>query len=111
MRIFPERPVLRLFVINGVMGAVIGMVLASIFIFGDFFGLYQTMQRSIGVIAGWAMLSYVFACTFAGLAMATAVMLHWDRGDDDDDKGGGLGSRADDAPGFQAVPVRVRSGH
>lgn len=108
MRIFPERPVLRLFLVNGIMGAILGTVLASIFVFGDFFGLRGTMERSIGVLAGWAMLSYVFACSFAGLSMATAVMLHWDRRDDDDDSSGGLGSRADDDLRLQTVPVRVR---
>ncbi len=110
MRIFPERPVLRLFVLNGAMGAVLGSVLASALVIGDIGGLRGIMAASIGVLAGWAMLAYVFACTFAGLAMATAVMLHWDRSDDDDDSDGGLTSRADDVMQLQAIPVRVKTG-
>lgn len=109
MRIFPERPVLRIFLINGIMGAVLGTVLASIFVFGDVVGLRGVMERSIGLFAGWALLSYVFACTFAGLAMATAIMLHWGNKDDDDDSDGGLRSRVDDNIGLQAIPVRVRN--
>ncbi len=107
MRIFPERPILRLFLINGIMGAVLGVVLASCFVAANIFGLKDTMAHSIGVFSGWLLLSYVFACSFAGLTMATAVMLHWDRRDDDDDQDGGLRSPANNQA-FQAIPVRVR---
>ncbi len=107
MRIFPERPVLKLFLINGIMGGSLGVLLATAFVFGNFFGLREIMASSIGVPAGWALLAYVFACTFAGLAMATAIMLHW--GEDDDDSDGGLTSRATEAMHLEPVPIRVRA--
>lgn len=105
MQIFHKQPILRLFVINGAMGAGLGVFLASALVYGDVNGLHGIMAQSVGVIAGWALLSYAFACTFAGLAMATAIMLHWDR-DEKNGSGGGLSIPADSR--LQRVPAYAR---
>jgi|GEM_PF-1464715 len=105
-QIFHKRPVLGLFVINGAMGAGLGVLLASALVYGDVNGLQVMMAQSVGIFAGWAMLSYAFACTFAALAMATAIMLHWGR-EEKDGSGGGLSIPADNR--LQRVPAYARS--
>ncbi len=85
--------------VNGAMGAGLGVLLAVAFVAADLAGLGSLMGRSIGVLPGFALLAGLFGVAFAFMAAATAVMLI--RSLPERDNGG-------PTPALVPVPVRVR---
>src|SRR3712207_2457218 len=65
---------LRLLFGNGVVGAALGVLLATMLVVNDISGFAELMRASIGVPAGWALFAILFGVGFGFSAMATAMM-------------------------------------
>jgi hypothetical protein len=66
---------LRWLIQNGLAGAALGVLLATVLVISNLSALATIMRASIGVPAGWALLALLLGTGFGFSAMATAVML------------------------------------
>lgn len=65
----------RFLVINGTIGVLAGLSLSTALIAANIADLADLLRASIGVPAGWALLSAAFGSGYGFIAVATAIML------------------------------------
>lgn len=116
MRSLWHEPLIRLFVVNGLLGVGFGLAIAAVLVAVDFRDVGTLAATQDNGFVAIVMLATGLAVTCGGAAIATAVMLlPWE---DDDASGGGSGGsgggggrdeRARRA--VSLVPVRVRGRH
>lgn len=99
-------PVIRMILINWVLGACIGVAFAAVLLAADVAGIRGLIMGSGVSIPALALLFGGFSITFAGVIAATAIMLMNDG--DVDHGGGGGGFRKAPAPELVRVAVRRR---
>ncbi|MBX9757658.1 MAG: hypothetical protein K2Y29_02700 [Beijerinckiaceae bacterium] len=97
-------PLVRMLVINWIMGACMGVAFAAVLLAADVAGMRSLIMGTDLAIPALALLFGGFAITFGGVIAATAVMLMNDK---DDDRDGGHGFQLRPIP--VRVPVRVRA--
>ena len=99
----PERdPLIRMVIVNLIVGAFMGVAFAALLMAADVAGI-RTLILGVSVsLPALALLFGGFAITFGGVVAATAVML---MNEDDDSSGRGGGDRFK----LEPVPVRVRA--
>lgn len=68
-------PVVRLVVVNWLLGMVLGLLAAGLVFWLDLGGLRSLLLQSDFALAGFALLFVSFAATFGGLVCGTAVMM------------------------------------
>lgn len=98
-------PLVRMMVVNWILGAGFGVAFAALLLAGDVGGLGSLMRSTQETGAALVLLFGGFAITFGAAVAATAIMF---LPRDDDDRDGGLGARATYPSAL--VPVRVRAG-
>ena len=91
-----ESRMIRFLVANGGIGLAFGLLLSGLLVWQDVHGIAGLMESSIGVGGGTLILASLFGPGFAGIAIATGVML--------------LGRPERGPAGPRPVPVRVRRG-
>lgn len=115
MRSLWQEPLIRLFVVNGLLGVGFGLAIAAVLVAVDFRDVGTLAATQENGFVAIVMLAMGLAVTCGGAAIATAVMLlPWE---DDDGSGGGSGGgggrdeRERRAVSLVPVPVRVRGRH
>jgi hypothetical protein len=83
----------RFLVANGGIGFAFGLGLSALLVWQDVHGIAELMESSIGLGGGALILASLFGPAFAGIAVATGVML--------------LGRSEGPASGPRPVPVRA----
>ncbi len=96
-------PLIRMVIVNWIMGAFMGVAFAAVLLAADVGNLRALMLGHNTSYAAMALLFGGFAITFGGVIAATAVMLT----KEDHDSDGGHGSWLERTPA--PVPVRVRA--
>ena len=89
-----ESRMIRFLVANGGIGFAFGLALAALLVWQDVHGIAGLMESSIGLGRGMLILASLFGPAFAGIAIATGVML--------------LGRPEGPTAGPRPVPVRLR---
>ena len=92
-------PLLRIVVVNWIVGACLGVAFAALVLVADIGGMGSLILGHTVSIPAFALLFGGFAITFGGLVAATAIMLIKDDSDDDSDGGHGFT--------LQPIPVRA----
>lgn len=94
----PDRdPLVRMVIVNWIMGACMGVAFAALLIAADVAGMGSLISSTDLAIPALALLFGGFAITFGGVIAATAIMLM----NEDDDSDGGHG--------FMLKPIPVRA--
>jgi len=88
MRELYRKPLIRLFVVNGTFGALIGVLFVALAYVFDLRGLGTLLANSDVALLAIAILTFSVSATFAGAAIGTAVMLLPEREEDDAAYGG-----------------------
>ena len=94
-------PLVRMLIVNWIMGACMGVAFAAVLLAADIAGMRSLIMGTDLAVPALALLFGGFAITFGGVIAATAVMLM--RDDDDSDGGHGFHLRP------ALAPVRVRA--
>ncbi|MGJ3262736.1 MAG: hypothetical protein ACFE0R_05835 [Salinarimonas sp.] len=113
MRALLKQPLIRLFVMNGLLGIGFGLAIAAVLVAVDFRGVATLALTDPDGYVAVILLAFGLSITCGSAAIATAVMLlPWE---DDDHEGGssGGGGRDDDHGrlALHPVPVRARGRH
>lgn len=95
-------PLVRMLIVNWIMGACMGVAFAAVLLAADIAGMRSLIMGTDLAVPALALLFGGFAITFGGVIAATAVMLM--RDDDDSDGGHGFHLR----PALAHVRVRAR---
>jgi hypothetical protein len=88
MRELYRKPLIRLFVVNGTFGALLGVLFVALAYVFDLRGLGTLLANSDVALLAIAILTFSVSATFAGAAIGTAVMLLPEREEDDAAYGG-----------------------
>lgn len=88
MRELYRKPLIKLFVLNGAFGAVLGVLFVGLAFAFDLRGLGTLVANSDVAILALVILTFSVSATFAGAAIGTAVMLLPEREEDDKAYGG-----------------------
>lgn len=88
MRKLYRMPLIRLFVLNGAFGAMLGVLFVGLSLAFDLRGLWTLVSNSDVALLALAILTVSISATFAGAAIGTAVMLLPEREEDDKAYGG-----------------------
>ena len=94
-------PLVRMLIVNWIMGACMGVAFAAVLLAADIAGMRSLIMGTDLAVPALALLFGGFAITFGGVIAATAIMLM--RDDDDSDGGHGFHLRP------ALAPVRVRA--
>ncbi len=94
-------PLVRMLIVNWIMGACMGVAFAAVLLAADVAGMRSLIMGTDLAVPALALLFGGFAITFGGVIAATAIMLM--RDDDDSDGGHGFHLRP------ALTPVRVRA--
>jgi hypothetical protein len=107
MRALMKQPLIRLFVVNGLLGIGFGLAIAALLVAVDFRGVATLALTDPNGFVAIVMLGLGLSVTCGGAAIATAVMLlPWE--EDDDRDGGSGGGRGEDGRAPRLAPARVR---
>lgn len=110
MRSVWKEPLIRLFVVNGLLGVGFGLAIAAVLVAVDFRGVATLAFTQQDGFVAVMMLAAGLAVSCGAGAIATAVMLlPWEDDDGDDPGAGGGDDRERRARVL--VPVRVRGRH
>lgn len=88
MRELYRKPLIRLFVVNGAFGALLGVAFVALALAFDLRGLWTLVSNSDVAILAVVILTLSVSATFSGAAIGTAVMLLPEREEDDKAYGG-----------------------
>jgi len=96
-------PLVRMMVVNWIVGACMGVAFALVLLAGDVGGMRSLIMGADMAAPALALLFGGFAVTFGAVIAATAIML---LPGEDDDRDGGHGMRLRPEPTLQPIPVR-----
>ncbi len=88
MRELYRKPLIKLFVLNGAFGALLGVLFVALAFAFDLRGLGTLVANSDVAVLALVILTFSVSATFAGAAIGTAVMLLPEREEDDKAYGG-----------------------